>query len=494
MPTDLRRLVAALFAGLVCAVGLTVSLGLLTSTPHGAADNGDGLRLYCGAGLIPETDTGASAWQPGVVLQYREGPECTGPPPSSALVALETAADLAGGPDFDLRSLAWIYLATASLITTLGAWSASAGGLGRIGVLLPGLVALLTQDFARFLLSTYAEPAGLIGAYAMMTGAAVLVVTTPAQRWPRIIALALVVTGSLWAVSAKVAYAPLLVVSVILALSIGIGTYRRRWRAHLGGALAALLLIVAGGALVKDASHWQYTLYKGTNVANLIYTLVLTEIPDGASELGLPPAAQQLAGTPRPLLTSDQPGLAEIDNDPSGYRGRATRLLLENPQVAARALGIGMQATAGSSLHYLVWWPVGEHPNVRGVTEAEGAGESGADPVQLRRWLADVALPWWPSVLAAAGVLVGIAGLWRRRARAAPLAILAGIAAISALGLVVAALADGYFELPKHVWLGAYFLHVTAWSLLGAICVLGWSLAFPLRRPPVSPEPATAPM
>ena len=57
-------------------------------------------------------------------------------------------------------------------------------------------------------------------------------------------------------------------------------------------------------------------------------------------------------------------------------------------------------------------------------------------------------------------------------------------AALAGLGLVVASLGDGYFEIAKHVWLGAFFLRVALWSLVGAVLMLLVSLVFPLRRVP----------
>jgi hypothetical protein len=44
---------------------------------------------------------------------------------------------------------------------------------------------------------------------------------------------------------------------------------------------------------------------------------------------------------------------------------------------------------------------------------------------------------------------------------------------VSAVGLVAAAvLGDGYFEIAKHTWLAAYFLEVTATSVLLALAVV----------------------
>ena len=123
--------------------------------------------------------------------------------------------------------------------------------------------------------------------------------------------------------------------------------------------------------------------------------LVLTEIPGSATELGLP-RRPAIGRHPRPLLTPDQPGLSQIDNDPTAYRARATSLLLQHPAVALRAVGVGLQATAGSDLRP-VWWPLGPSPtNVAGVTKEESAGAAGSDPVSLRNWLAEMPTPWFP--------------------------------------------------------------------------------------------------
>jgi hypothetical protein len=61
--------------------------------------------------------------------------------------------------------------------------------------------------------------------------------------------------------------------------------------------------------------------------------------------------------------------------------------------------------------------------------------------------------------------------LWRpRQPAAARWSLAAGLAAVTALGLVaVAVLGDGYFEVFKHVWLAAYLLLVGGLCLLGAV-------------------------
>ena len=71
---------------------------------------------------------------------------------------------------------------------------------------------------------------------------------------------------------------------------------------------------------------------------------------------------------------------------------------------------------------------------------------------------------------------------------------------IAAIGLAIVALADGYFELAKHVWLASYLVDVTAWALLGAVVAwiqhdLGWesTAAEGQRFPPEVDDRQAAP-
>jgi hypothetical protein len=75
-----RRAAVAAASGLLTLLLLADAAGLLVGPPVGAADNGDGARLYCGAGLVPLTPGQASNWKGGVVLGFATGaPACPDP-------------------------------------------------------------------------------------------------------------------------------------------------------------------------------------------------------------------------------------------------------------------------------------------------------------------------------------------------------------------------------------------------------------------------------
>ena len=138
-----RGAVAAVAAVLAAAV-VALSLGLF-ATPVGVADNGDGMRLYCGAGLVPDTPSGRSNWQGGVVLDFTTGaPACPDAIASAALPALRLAT-LGAGPTWSLTRLGVLYALAVGVLTGLAAWavgpglrllalSARAGAAGRADV------------------------------------------------------------------------------------------------------------------------------------------------------------------------------------------------------------------------------------------------------------------------------------------------------------------------------------------------------------------------
>ena len=168
-----RGAVAAVAAVLAAAV-VALSLGLFV-TPVGVADNGDGMRLYCGAGLVPDTPSGRSNWQGGVVLDFSTGaPACPDAIASAALPALRLAT-LGSGPTWSLTRLGVLYALAVGVLTGLAAWAVGPGL--RLLALVPALVPLVGPTFTRFFLSTFSEPAGLLGAYALCLGAAAVAVT-----------------------------------------------------------------------------------------------------------------------------------------------------------------------------------------------------------------------------------------------------------------------------------------------------------------------------
>lgn len=480
-----RRVTVALIAGVVCFLAVLVGTGLITAQPAGAADNGDGSRLYCGAGLVPGTPDKQSNWKGGVVLQFDRGAPCPDPIPSSALPVLRAAAH-ASGDGWSLARLGWLYALLAAAVTTVAAWAATGGGLIRVLVLVPPVAPLADADFSRFFLSTFSEPAGLLGAFALICGVGVVAVTGRTHRVDRVVGLALLAGGGLLAVTAKSAYAPLLGIAVVACAVTAVSLRRGepRWRNWLVGTVLAVVVALVAIAPISAALDWQARHYPAVNAHNLIYTTVLTEIPGSAAALGLPANAGRSAGEAYfPNGPAGVPGTDLIAAAPTEAQQAGLRTLAGHPAALLRSVGIGMQATKGAALSYLpsVPWTVGTPGTPTGTV----VGEEGADAHTLRAWLDGMSAPWWPSVLAALGILAGIAGAFRRKRAWSAFARLAGVAALSAVGVCVAAvLGDGYFEVAKHVWLAAYLLDVTLLGLVGAVVIVGTAAARRSTSPP----------
>lgn len=465
------RLLTAVLAAVAGLLVVLVATGLLTGRPVGAADNGDGSRLYCGAGLVPATPDGASNWKGGVVLQFTRDAPCPDPIPAAALPILRAAAH--GYVDgWSMTRLGWLYALLCGAVTGAAAWAAAAGSLWRVLVLVPPLGPLSDPDFARFFLSTFSEPAGLLGAYTLVCGAGVVAVTARAHRRERLIGLALVAGGGLLAVCAKTAYAPLLGVAALVCAVTAVSVRRRepRWNDRVAGPVLAAVVLLAAVSPVTTALGWQARHYPGVNAHNLIFTTVLTEIPGSAAALGLPPAADTHAGEAYyPNGPDGVPGADVIAAQPGTARNAAWRVLADHPAAFLRAVGVGMQATQGRTLDYLPsepWTPQTSTPHGSPV------GEQGASPAVLHGWLDGMAVPWWPSLLAALGLLAGLGGVLRRGRLWAGYAQLAAIAALSAVGVAaIAVLGDGYFEIAKHVWLAAYLVDVTLGAVVGFLVI-----------------------
>lgn len=479
--TIAARLAIAFVAALASVLVVAWSTGLLVGAPVGATDNGDGSRLYCGAGIVPDTPRNQSAWMGGVVLDYVGHEVCNDPIPSSALVMLRAAVGGDLGPDqtWSLTTLGWWYVAGVGVITALAAAAVTAQALWRVVLLVPALAPLANADFSRFFISTYGEPAGLLGAYATVCGIAVVVATRQTNRFSRTLGLLLTAGGGLFAVAAKVAYAPVFLVAFAVCAVTPVAITRRGggWPRRIVGPVLAGGLIVAGTPVIQAGVQWQERNYSDANVHNLIYTAVIAEIPHAPRILGLPPEAAQYAGTPIQTSALDKPGRQEIADDPAGYRADAMRLLLVNPDVLIRGLGLGLQATQGRDLLYLAsapWVPGAQFVNKPTTAEAQvlSAGQQSASPSSLTYWLDRMPLPWLPTALVITGLVAGALGLLFRRVLSFGFAVMAGLASTVAVGLIMVALADGYFELAKHVWLASYFIDVTALALAGAVLLV----------------------
>lgn len=462
------RVVVAFAAGVLALLAILASTGLLAGDLVGAADNGDGSRLYCGAGLAPAN--GQSNWMGGVVLIFDRVSPCASPIPSVAGTILRAAVHGASNP-WSLTRLGWLYAALAAAAFSLATWAVTRKGLLKALVLVPPLLPLANKDFSRFFLSTFSEPAGLLGAFVLVCGAGVVWVSDRAHRPERIVGLVLVAGGGLLAATAKAAYAPLLGVAVLVCAltAVSVRGGERRWYDRLGPVVLALVTAFLAVGPLTTALNWQSSNVPAVNAHNLIYTTVLTEVPNATTKLGLPPAAAGYAGEAYyPHGAEGVPGADLIASAPDAKRNAAWRVLADHPSALLDAIGIAMQATEGRELNYLpsaAWTPATLKP------ASSIAGEQGATGPTLRAWLDGLSTPWLPSLLAAFGIVAGIAGTVRRGSTWSVFARIAGTAAVSSVLLaVMAILGDGYFEIAKHVWLAAYLLDVTTVALVGG-CV-----------------------
>ncbi|MEI6231182.1 MAG: hypothetical protein WCP81_10650 [Actinomycetes bacterium] len=465
-----RTLIAAL-AGVLALFALLWTLGLIgPGGAVGAGDNGDGVRLFCGAGLTPSVPAPGSAWQGGVVMDFTRTAPCMDPEPSAALWALRIAG--VGHDRVSLRLLGWLYALLVGAITGVAAWALTARRFGRLWVLLPAFAPLIDVDFARFFISTYGEPAGLLGAYALMAGIVVASATRPTDIRERLVAVVLTIGGGAVAGLAKVGYLPVLCVSVVCCAAVGVQLKGAAWKTWLVGPAAALLVSLAVVVPAHRAIEWQRRTYPEINTHNMLYSMALIEMPGIASELGLPSGAQTFAGQAYyPKGPDNVIGAPELAANPASIRNAILSRLARRPLTLARILGIGLQATEGRGLSYLPAqrWELGtEGPEV-GVAIS---GEQGADSSGLRDWLRSQSTPWLPTALVILGILAGASGfIWPRRPWSV-FAKLAGSAAVSATGVVlVAVLGDGYFEIAKHVWLSSYLLDVAEIALLAIIAI-----------------------
>ena len=458
-------------AGVGTAAVVVLTLGLLTGRTFGVEDNGDGYRLYCDTGLVARTVDRVAAWKGGVITDYvLSAPTCGASTPSSAGMVLR-AALLGSGSTFSLTAVAWWYTGLVGLVVGLAAWAASASGLRRAAVLVVPVAPLALPAFTRFFLSTYGEPAGLLGTLAVACGVAALLVTGAEQRAARTVALVLTAFGGAVAATSKVAYLPVLVVAVVACAVVTVG--RRRPRRLVGPAIA--LVTVLGVAVpVGAAIGFQNRIYGGANVHDVVFTLALPELGPGATgELGLPPEAAGLLGAGFFSPTRPPAGawwVTAIRDRPDATRDAAYVALVRHPDALGRALGVGLQATMRADLPYLASGP---GDPTRPSPYQGDQGWSGSRQPDLRTVLDATDRPaWLPTAL----VLLALAAaastlLWRRRAPvAARWCLAAGLGAATAFGLVVmAVLGDGYFEVFKHVWLAAYLLVVSGLCLLGAL-------------------------
>jgi hypothetical protein len=489
------RVVASVAVAGATRAAVRRATGLGTGCLVGAADNTDGQRLFCGVGLRPATADGRADWKGGVVVEFvrTSTPVGTEPIPSAALLLLRAAA--CGGRDehWSLGRLGSLYTGLATGVAFTAAWAGSAAAPTGVLAVVPALLPLADRNFSRFFISTYSEPAGLLGTVSFVSGTAVLAVTRPEDVLVRVVGLLLTGGGGLLAATAKNALTPVLLVAA------GQCAYRNGRL----GASVALGTLAAAAWPVLAAHRWQTRHCGAVNSHNLVFTLLLPEAgPDAATAVGLPLAATAFSGrgasdaNGRPIDPDLIPGWQEaIGTRPHRAMRDAWAQLARRPRVLTRVVGNGLRATLGRSVDYLPSHAL--PPGVAQPRTVVATPSMGHDVDALRGWLADLPAPWRPAAIVTlslaapvavrilggkldgvlssgrGGVLGGRAdrtlcggGFGEPAGLATAAARVAAVSAIGALGLVaLAVLGDGYYEITKHVWPAAYLLDVATGAL-----------------------------
>lgn len=474
----MRRLVPPLVGGAVAlttSMGLGLVLGLLGGSPVGVGDNGDGYRLFCAAGLRPDTPELNATWRGVVVTTFTTGHAPCGPPASSAAVVL--AATVGDGPSWSLSALAWAYVGLTALGAGLAAAALSVDAPRRAALVALPLAPLVAVPWwSRFGLSSYAEPAGLLGTVWLVLGLLVVAGTVRERRAARLTALALIVAGGLMAMTAKPGFAPIGALAVAAAVVVAVGP-RGRLRSRLPGLVAATLVVVLGAGPLLDAVRTQERDYGAINTHNLVFTVLLPELgPAVLPRLGLPPEAARGGGESyywagaRDIAGWD----AAIGRRPDAARADAQAVLAEQPGTAVRVVVRALSATLRPALPYLPSAPRGSAPEqgeLRTIyPEAGPVGDA------QRAYLDGIALGWLPSAMASVAVVAGLVSLIppahrRRRGRstASGLVRIAAVASLGAVGIAgLAVVGDGFYELTKHMWLASYLLVTSGLVLLTA--------------------------
>ena len=501
----LRAPVAAAVAATGATAGLiALRIGLLGGPLVGVGDNGDGYRLFCTAGIRPDVPGLDAAWRGVVVTRFTTGyPACDAPWTSAGAIlraavggGSDGGAANGGAPIFSLAALGWVFVVLAALGAGAAAAALAATAPRRaVLVALPVLPLVVVGWWSRFDVSTYAEPAGLLGTAWVLLGLVVVAATGPTARGPRATALALLALGGLVAATAKPGFVPVGAAAALVAATVTLrsaptrSTRPRPPRPHrlparaagplVAGPLVAVAVLALAAPPVVGALRAQDEGYAAINVHNLLFTALAVERGPGVlTAVGLPPAAAAEIGESFYWAGArNVPAWgAAIGDRPLAARAQARALLRDDPGLLATMVGRGLTATMRPALDYLPSAPRGTVPerNERRTVYPDAGPLTGLQLADLDA----IAFGWLPAALAGAALLAGaVSFLPRRRrppGRSAAIGLVRAAAVAAALAVAVVALAvigDGYYELTKHVWLASYLLVEVALLGLAALLV-----------------------
>ncbi|MCU1673202.1 MAG: hypothetical protein JWN77_1315 [Frankiales bacterium] len=444
-------------AGLLTTASALVQL--LRAPVVGLADNGDYKRVLAPLHLVADVPKGAPPKFEFLWLHYVPGTTPDASYGTTQLLLARLVHALVPGPDLDLRAIGVAH----AVLLGLAVWlvvRALPGPLVLRGLTALLLVVVLTDTrLLVYLNSFYTEPSSLLSLLFLL--AAVLHAWRPdAVRMPGLLALTL--TGAAL-VTAKSQNVPL--VLLVAVLLVARPTTQGRWRS-VTAAVAVVLLAV--GYLQQQPPGLAMS-----NRYNAVFVELLGSSDAPAAdlrELGLDPALASYEG-----IAIYSPGNALRDPRFDGFFEQVTpaRLAAFYVRHPDRALSLARRGAVAS----MELVPRGISPPLGTRTLASGA-EPYADTCKLclysglSRGIRDgapVLLPLlWLAALAVAW------RLWRTDGLPAVLLLLASSAALST---AVALLAEGEFEIVKHLYLAT-----VCNALLGVFLVHALGLLVTRRR------------
>lgn len=445
--------VAAALWVVVTVVALTQ---LFAGDDVGLHDNGDGWRLWCHAGRdVPVLDDFSFVSERGSAAACAYDPDRNGWAFPSSMdpalrVALRVDALVSGSTEsFDLRTLGVL----GSI--ALGAVAAAAvfvfpGPLWLRGALVGGTMLLwLDIGFLAYLNSYYSEAAGLVG------GAGLVVALAAYLRRPEWWTGAILFVAALVAGMAKPQALTILLPLFVTVIAGSWLARRDRWTSAIAVGVIALIMIAAA---VYASMIGPF--YAEVNTYNAVFTAVLGESDDPVAELealGLPPGLAGFAGHgywPEETSAVGHPDYPQFTADAN--RARVVVYVLTHPRLAIPIAETTLKSVREFRPGYL-----GNHAGRPGI----------ATRPEPTTWLLRALRPawlWLPLVWLTA-MIGGSAVAWRRRhdetARVWGLTA-AFIGAAAAVAAVAVPLADGYFEIGKHLVFAAWW---TAPLLVGGL-------------------------
>ena len=472
-----------IIVALVVAVGTLLVVSSVVGVfgdVYGAADQGDGPRLMCSADLVAIGRPAQLAFEvPVLQTQYRRvASVCASRFPTSRFVVLQIAA--LGTGTFDLRWLGFVEISLLAAVAGLGALLLSARGWSGVVVATFVLITVAAPAFARFFVSPLEESSGMVGAVALLLGAAAIFsANDPRPSWERRTALALTWFGAAYGGFAKPPYVGMALVGVaVLATHKGIPgrwiTRPRPLARYLPGISLALLLLVCTGLYLTASNHWarverQHGVRtQDVNTHHFVFVGAVPELERAGLTLqaiGLSRDLQFAVNTPfyghDEQLLSSKSWVDAIQRNDSATRQRVTVAVLEHPSVLWKFVREAVFASRQVDISDLPANAVGKVAHRTPLRRALDL------PVHISAWL----LSRWHGAFGLLAMLISLAAPFavapvsrRRRRRNTTrtdyewLSRTTAVAALAALSTyILAVFGGGYWDLGKHVLPATYF-------------------------------------